>query len=434
MAGRGTPFVDKGTRIVSSDALGVSPDTRAAAGRPLRLRDPLRLSMVVGLHAASQFWFLSMLARYCDAAQVGDYVLGFSISAPLVLFASFRLRIVLASDRSAVDPTWHLVRFRMLTCLLVTAVMAGAAITLFGMQPAAAIVGLVGGIKAVEALSDICYGGLTRLGFGARAESSIVRRALLSALATTIVIVLTHDVLWALSTLLCCWAAGAAFDVWQLYRLNPPVPNTQAAPKTLALAGRYLPLGLAALLTSVAFNLPRYFIGAYDASSQLAYYGVAAYFGQLTLMLANAATESLLPGITQSHAGALRDGRYLKAIRRVYRLIAAGGAASLILGTLVGRPILRAFFGIDYAAHLDVLLIVQLACVFGALSICQVHVVIALGAYREQMIVALCSFVIIAAASYGLVPRFGIVGAAWADVIYAAVFFTWTEWNVHRHA
>lgn len=389
--------------------------------------------LAIGLHAVSQFWLLSLLARYCDATLVGNYVLGFSIATPLVMFLSFRLRIVLANAHSGTDPTWPLVRFRALTSLAIVVAVAAIARLLFGWGTAAIIMVLVGAIKSAEAFSDICYGGFQRLGKGLRAERSMIRRSLLTLLSPGIAIALTHDGIIGLLVVLIIWALNAYLDLRQLHSLNPPAAEAAISPgAVVTLAERYLPLGLAALLISVAFNLPRYFLGAYVPPRQLAYYGVAAYFGLFTLMLANAATEALLPNVTRRHAASLRDGRYLDAVRRIYRLICAAGAISLLLGLTLGSKLLTLFFGADYAAHLDVLLIVQFASVFGALTVCQGHVVIALGAYREQMIAALTCFALLAVASAWLVPRYGIVGAAWADVLYALTFFAWIEAIVHR--
>jgi O-antigen/teichoic acid export membrane protein len=399
-----------------------------------QLRDPVRTLMVIGLHAASQFWLLSLMARYCDTTIVGYYVLGFAVAAPAIMFLNLRLRIVLANDVSVSDPTWALVRFRIITCSATLATITAGALAAYGVSMQTAIITLVGAIKAVEAFSDICYGGLQRLQQGRLVERSIVRRAALTIVCASLCLYLTRDAVTGLLAVLMIWSLAALLDWRNLKQKNSRTSSIEThVAGVLGIAKRYLPLGLAALLASLAYNVPRYFISAAGTAEQLAHYGVAAYFGQITLMAATAATEALIPSITQQHAGMLKSGHYLTAVRRVYRLIALTGAASLALGATAGHPLLLHFFGLGYAEHLDVLLMVQFASVFGALSICQVHVVIALGVYREQMLTALASFTLLIAASAVLVPAMGILGAACADIIYSLVFFVWIEALIHRH-
>src|SRR5690625_2714026 len=67
------------------------------------------------LFAFSQWLIVSMLAKFGNAEMVGVYSLGLAINAPVFLFASMNLRVVVATDylktRSFFDYFW----FRVIT-------------------------------------------------------------------------------------------------------------------------------------------------------------------------------------------------------------------------------------------------------------------------------------------------------------------------------
>ncbi len=401
--------------------------------RPTSTQQGLLALVVTGLHSLSLFWMMSLLARYCPPSSVGHYVFGYAVAAPLFMFLGFRLRIVLANDTGGVGHTWAFVRFRVITSLLALLLVAGCALLLMGATTAAAIIALIAAAKAAEAVSDICHGGFQRLQMMPLVLRSVLLRSLSTLLAISIVIPLTHSVTAGAITVLLCWALQL---LWDLRRLRQHCPADPALVPTLnniwSTARRFSSLGITALLASVAFNVPRYFIAAYSPANDLGYYGVIAYFGLMIGMVAIAVTEALVPGITRQHCLDLYNGDYLTAVRRIYALILGFGLASIVLSLLWGELALRLFFGTVYTQHLDAFIIIQVAGTFAALAFCQTHVVIALGQFRQQLKAALLSFAFLLAASAVLVPRWGILGAAFADLVYALIYFALIEWIVAK--
>jgi len=389
--------------------------------------------VVTGLHSLSLFWMMSLLARYCPPSSVGHYVFGYAVAAPLFMFLGFRLRIVLANDTGGVGHTWGFVRFRVITSLFALLLVAGGALVLMGATTAAAIIALIAAAKAAEAVSDICHGGFQRLQMMPLVLRSVLLRSLSTLLAISIVIPITRSVTTGAITVLLCWTLQLLLD---LRRLRQHCPANPALALTLdsiwSTARRFSSLGITALLASVAFNVPRYFIAVCSPADDLGYYGVIAYFGLMIGMVAIAATEAIVPGITRQHLLDLRNGDYLAAVRHIYALIVGFGLASIALSLLGGELALRLLFGADYTQHLDAFIIIQVAGTFAALAFCQAHIVIALGLFRQQLKAALFAFAVLLSASAVLVPRWSILGAAFADLVYALIYFALIEWIVVR--
>src|SRR5205814_519886 len=84
------------------------------------------------------------------------------------------------------------------------------------------------------------------------------------------------------------------------------------------------------------------------------------------------------------------------------------------MGRAFGRPLLTLVYAPEYAAHEVVLIWLAVATGVGFLAQALGYAVTAARRLPEQLPIALLSLVVCTVGSYLLVPRYGLVGAAWA--------------------
>lgn len=391
----------------------------------------LQALLATALHSLSLFWVVSLLARFCPPAAVGDYVFGFAVAAPVFMFLALRLRIVLANDTEPVDRTWPFFTFRAITCTFALLIVGTISLLFLGLSDRSVMVILVGAIKAAEAMSDICHGGLQRLQTMPVVCRSITLRALGTLAVTSIVIPMTGSASMGAGALLLVWAMTFLLDFKRLRLRCPAKPVHVLSMQDFWQTAHYFSaLGFTSLLVAVSFNMPRFFLAAYSPASDLGYYGAIAYFGMVIGMIANALAESTIPGITREHRNDLRSTAYLNQVRRLYGWIVGLGLAGVLLSLVWGEAALTLLFGTAYATHTQAFIIIQFAGIFTALAMCQAHVVISLGQSRAQLIAAAASLALLLVACTYWVPHWNIQGAACADLLYSVIYFAWVEWII----
>jgi len=173
-----------------------------------------------------------------------------------------------------------------------------------------------------------------------------------------------------------------------------------------------LPLGCVAGISSLAVNVPRYVIEGDLGATALGHFTALSY-------LFVAATQPLL---ALGMAVNPRLGRHFVTDLGAYRrltwrtmLIAGGlGLLGIVACALFGRSMLTLVYAPEYAAHEVVLIWLAVATGVGFLAQALSYAVTAARRLPEQLPIALLSLVVCTVGSYLLVPRYGLVGAAWA--------------------
>lgn len=380
---------------------------------------------VTALAALSQFLIVSLIAHYCQPEALGHYVLAFAICAPITMFLNFRLRIVLATSSNVEDPTWRLVQLRVAVTSIAWIVTTLAAFALASCD-LAAMVSLVALAKSAESVSDICYGGLQRIGkIHLFFQSSFWRSAVMIVIAV-LVIPLTGNIVIASTAFALVRLAGCGFDLRRLYQVNPP---TLPLPSLLAGENVLRPLlthGLVALIGSMAYNVPRYFLGA-ESPRALGFYGAIAYVGLILTLFASALAETFIPGITRRHQPNLRGSGYLYDIGRIYAVVIATGLLLLFFAWWLGPALLRLTFGEAYSSYAPQFCLMVIVGTFGSMIVCQEHVVVAMGEVHAQFRVILVAFVLLVITCATLIPRYGVTGAVAADLVFAVFYLLVVE-------
>lgn len=374
-----------------------------------------------------------VLAKLSTPEVVGQFTLGFAVTAPVILLASFALRPVQATDTSH---QYIFSDYLGLRLVMTPIALLAIAITVYvtGYRWETSIVILVIGVaKSFESISDVFYGLFQQHERMDLIAKSMMIKGLLSLVALTIGIYLTGSVLCGTLALAIIWA-------WTLVRYDihngmvvlagEPASQPQYATvgllgnaaivrpcwkfKTLAgLARIALPLGVTMTLMSLNTNIPRYFIERYWGEKALGIFAAMAYLMIVGGRAMNALGQSATPRLARYFAES--NGEEFRAL--LLRMVGFGvllGGAGILMALAMGREILTLFYRPEYAEHVNVLFWLMLAAALEYVSFFLSYGVMACRFFRVLSLLFLLTTAIIIICSYVFIPSHGLIGAAWA--------------------
>lgn len=368
------------------------------------------------VYAAAQWVMVALLARLGSPQDVGLYALGLSLTSPLFLMLGLQLRSVQATDAQRSYPFSQYVSLR-LVCML-TALVLTAGLGLLYPQ-ARAILWWLGLAKALEGLSDVCYGMMQqreRLDIVAR--STIFRGVLgLGLLAAG----------YAASHQVALGAAGIAlgnllvllgYDLPQTRRLEaaPYLTNRLALP----LFKLAFPLGLVVGLVSLSSTIPRLVVEHLLGARQLGIYSALVYVNVAGSVVVVAIGTALTARLSQLYAAGDRAG----FVRLTGQLTAAAGVVGVgltLLAWTAGQPLLGLLYGPVYAAQTPAFVWLMASGALAYLASCAGFAVTAARRFIQQLPLFTVVSAVLFFSCRWLVPQQGLVGAALATLIAAGV-------------
>lgn len=379
-----------------------------------------------GLYAASQWLMLIMLARLTTPTIMGRYTLALSIAAPVMLFCNLQLRALQAGD---VGDHWAFsdyLSLRLLTSSLSLAVVAGIAFGFGYSREAAWVILAVGCAKVIESVSDILFGLMQkheRLDY--IAISQILKGALSLAMLAW-ALYATRQLLPGVAAICGAWLIVLlSVDVRNLRRFSSFSHIRQKRQlgtwrRLGSLSHLALPLGFVAMLTSLHWNVSRYFLESYRGETELGYFAAMAYLPNAGMIAIEALTQSTIARLARHY---LWDRTaYRRLLLCLLVLVAAVGLVGVLIAYFAGAMVLRLLYGPAYAHQPQVF--VWLMASGTAMYLCGILGVSLTSArfLRVQLPVSLTVVTTSVISSWLLVPRFGQLGAAWSLLIASVVW------------
>jgi O-antigen/teichoic acid export membrane protein len=196
------------------------------------------------------------------------------------------------------------------------------------------------------------------------------------------------------------------------------------SPRVLTgLAWLGLPLGVVMCLISLNSNVPRYFIESYQGVHELGIFSPLGSFLAAGYLVVSSLGQSAVPRLARHYADA--DRAAFRAL--LLKLVAVGaalGVAGLVVAAVGGQLLLTILFRPEYAEHVDVFC--WLMAVGGLTYIASFlgYGMTAARYFRAQPVLFVLVCGVTAAGCWVLVPRYGLLGAAWAMLAAAAVQVT----------
>lgn len=391
---------------------------------------------VVGnvIYAGCQWAMLVALAKMGNPVMVGEYVLGLAVTAPIILAANLQLAGVEASDARREYAFGHYFGLRLLTTFLALAV-AWAVVAVSGFQrETALVVMIVGAMKACDAISDVMFGLLQQREQMLGIATGLILNGVVSLLALIVALKVTHNVVWAAAGSGLGSAVAAAFNLRSgahvlraesaqsggpshMHRVLSPRWESRRLRQLAALA---LPLGAAMLLTTLSGCIPRYIIQRSLGEHALGIFGALAYVMTAGRTVINAMGQAATPRMAR-HYAAGEIGAFSGMLFRLFAFGALIGAGGILAAVVAGRAILSFLYTPEYAMAVSVFTLMMVVAAIQYVASFVSDGMTAARLFKPQVPLCAGAAIVTLAAGLVLIPRYGLVGAAWASIVSVAV-------------
>lgn len=407
---------------VSLSLAAAQCENDAAIPRRLTLRANFLWTLVGNVvYAACQWGIIVLLAKLGSPELVGEFGLALAITAPVLIGASLSLRNVQATDTAGEYTFGHYLSLRVFTTAVALLVIAGV-VACSGCTPRlAAVIFLIGLAKGFESISDIFFGYLQQREQMDRIARSMIVKGILSLGAVALAIHFTANLAFAAAGMAAVWAAMLfCYDAPVAARLLPgAIPAVRLliprwTPRMLwRLALLALPGGIVMMLISFSGNIPRYFIAGHLGTHELGIFAALVYPMVAGSTVIGALGQSATPRLAQIYARADRHA-FALLLGRMVIIGAVLGVLGVFVVWLAGAPILTLLYRPEYANYVHVFLWIAIATGLGYAASFLGYGMTAARYFRAQVPVFFVTMLVTAAACALLIPRYQLVGAAFA--------------------
>lgn len=368
---------------------------------------------------------LTVLARWGTPEAVGQFSLGLAISSPIMALAMLQLRNVQITDVHQKFPFADYFGTRILWTL------AGlGAIALWGAfasenRTAFLVIIFVGLMKSVDSVSDIVRGLFQ---FRQRMDLngvSLITKGVISLVAFAAAVILTKSVV--VSTAAAAISFFVAFVTYDLMFGRRLLSHDAAPTATNVFLPRFhlramarltwiaLPLGAVMAIISLQANIPRYVLEAYSGSTQLGYFSAIVYPMMAGMMIITAMGQSASPKLARHFAEDLTA--YVRLLGRLAGISLLLAIALITVTHFLGDRILWLLYGAEYAAYHAEFEILAIAWGIQLISSCGGYGLTAARRFHVQVVLTVVACVATLAASYILIPKYGVMGAAYSVLV-----------------
>ncbi len=384
--------------------------------------------------ALCQWGMLVVLAKLGNPEMVGRFALGLAVTAPIVMFSNLQLQAVIRTDTRGSYQLGEYLGLRVITTTLAMVAIALAIVVVGYPKETALVILALGLAKSVGSISDVVEGFLQLHERMDWVTQSRMLKGTLSIVALGAAVYLTNSVFIGSIALFLAWLAVLiGFDMFnarRILRMRQPEsgvlpPFIQVRPKwnrhqLKSLALLAFPLGIGALLSSLNTNVPRYVVERHMGETDLGIYAAMAY-----IMVAGSLVMQALGEPSSPRLAAYFDSGDLPAFRSLMlRLIGFGaicGLVGVVASATVGHLVLRLLYTDEFASQSSVLTLLAVAA---GLNFVTAFLIYGLTAARRLRAQAPSNLIVVATtfgASMLLVPKYGLAGAAYAQIVAGVV-------------
>lgn len=374
------------------------------------------------IYSACSLLMVVVVAKMGGERDLGMFSFGLALAQPVIFLSQLNLSNILAVDVKQSHPIAAFFSLRLTASML--AMLAVLLYTLVAIhdRTTQVVVLIIMASSLVDSISEVEY-GLFRLRARMNLVSiSLVVRGVLSLAGVIAGLVWFHSIvvsvaLSALASLVTtCFIdtgmlksalTGEASPYFWQWGIRKPVGSE------LDLAKLAWPLGLVMMLASLTVNIPRYVVDGSLGHSQLGLFSALASFATIgrivVLAMGQAATPKLSTAFVENN-----QKSFVNVSIKLLGLGIAIGLGGIALVAAVGPQMLRAAFTKEYSTHGPLFLAIIAASAIGYLGNVVGFILTSAKVFRPQLPHLLSVVLVTAVFSYLLIPRLGLLGAAWA--------------------
>ena len=374
---------------------------------------------------------LAVLAKLGSTTMVGYFALGLAVTAPVYMLTNLNLRGIQSTDARREYQFGHYLGLRLLAIPLAFLIIVGVVVVSGYSRESAAVILVVGVAKAFESVSDVFYGLLQQHERMDRIAISMIAKGILSLAALGAGVYATHNVLWGALGLAIVWALllvgydmrNGALMLRRSTRAAPIGPQGPLAGLRAlhplwerALLKRLvyltLPIGIVMMVGSLSVNIPRYAIERYLGSSELGIFAAMSYVLVAGTTVTSALGQAASPRLSQYFAAGRRSA-FRSLLLRLLGVGAVLGSSGMLIGIVAGHTILTLLYRPEYAHYLNVFVWLLVAAGFSYVASFLGYGLTSARYLKIQVPISGAVVVCMATGSILLIPRYGMIAAAW---------------------
>lgn len=382
------------------------------------------------IYLFSQWLLTYVVVRVLGYENAGFFSLAMTLGTSFYCIALYTMRNFQTSDiKNEYTPRTYLWS-RYLTCTLSVIVSAVFSI-LNGYEPYTLLCIVVYTLfKSSEALADVYYGIMQKKLRMDYIGISFAAKGIAEFLVFLIVVVITHNLLSAIASLVMI-----SFAIVFLYDRRMALLNVDQGDATWATVKALLivclPIAVYGFLFNTSAQLPRYFIELTLGAEQLGYYTSIAMPVVIVQVFANFIFAPLITPMAQH----LHDGNRSEFNRMLWRTIIAItliSIAAFVGFGLFGNWFLIVLFGDSIAPYTYLLNPLILCTILTALAWFLSAVVTVLRRLKTLLALSSVMFVMITAGSVPFINQFGLNGGSFILALALAIFVTGCAASIFR--
>jgi len=393
--------------------------------RARRLSTPVNFVWMASgnaIYSACSLVMVAVIAKLGLPGDVGMYSLGIAVSQPVIFLSQLNLTSILAADvtgRYRVGTYFSLRLWMSILAMLGVLVYTSIAIH-DRVTQAVVLVTMAGAL--FDSLSEVEY-GLFRVRERMNLVSiSLIVRGVLSLAGLLAAMLIWHNIIAAVvASALASVVTTCFLDTFMLKgiaegEVSPFFWNWGASvhfADQMKLAKIALPMGLVMMLASLTINIPRYLVDGSLGHVQLGIFSAMASFATIGRIVVLAMGQSTTPNLARAFA---RDPRhdFAKKTAILMGLCALVGVLGVAIVAAAGPLLLKTAFTKEYAERNTLFLAVIAASALGYLGNMVGIALTAARVFKMQLPHLLSIVLVTAVAGFVLIPRMGLMGAAWA--------------------
>jgi len=439
---RDNPASDSQGPAVHALANGAA-DGQVAPARPKIDRTrPLGRNVAFSLIGNAVFQFcmwamVSAIAKLGTKVLVGEYTFALAITAPVFFFASLNLRTVQATDARERHKFGEYLGLRLVALAASIALIAAIGIVMHLLPPkhdgtvlmndeSLAVLCWVTLARSFDWVSDLIYGLELHHERMDLVSRSMILRGSLQLLILGPAMLLTRSIVVsvacvalasAISTIIndCRYASiilSHDNDKSRRIRWSAILPSWDIdVMKTLTLLS--LPLGVAALLGMLNVSIPRFFLQFYGGSAQVGVFSAMANLLYFMGLISASTLQGIMPRL--AHCLDVADiPQFWRIAARAMLVSIACGVAGILMAHFFGPRLLALLYKADYGGHPHAFEWIMAAAAMYYIASAFGCFLQAGRIFKPQPVVYGLSVLACILLCWYLVPRYGIIGGAWA--------------------
>lgn len=367
------------------------------------------------IYALSQWLIITVIARLGSAEDLGIYSLGLAITAPIVLFFSFQLRTVLATDTKGEYAFSQYLGGRIIHLTLSFILIVPIAMLYSDDIKTILVIIIMGIVKYIEALSDICMGYLQKEGrIDLIGKSQFYRGISTAFIMSTLYISTQNIILSSLGLVIIMLLRYKLYDIKKVLLITKVKPVFDKSWLELLLIA--LPLGASSLIGSLNTNIPRYFLDYYWDIEEVGIFSALYYVLIAGNMFLTPISLLAAPRI----ANAYNKGSINEFVKINVRLSLLVSIIFLLFFSLIlvkGELILTIIYGKDYANYTNAFTVISISLLFGFVTTFFALSLIAARVIKIQPIINLIVMIVTLVSSYVCIKNYSILGASYSLLI-----------------